>query len=72
LAVFEINATALQKDGKIVGDMAVLRDVTARKRAEEKIQNLYEQEKKERLELEEEAKARAQFINVLAHELRTL
>jgi signal transduction histidine kinase len=32
---------------------------------------VHEEERKQRLELEEESKARAQFINVLAHEMRT-
>ena len=77
-AVIEINAVAVRKEGKIVGDLAILRDITARKQAqvslqesEQRFKALYEQEKKEHAELEEEAKARAQFINVLAHELRT-
>jgi len=34
----EINAVAVRKDGRIVGDLAILRDVTERKRAEEILQ----------------------------------
>jgi signal transduction histidine kinase len=37
----------------------------------DELEMVYGEEKKQRLELEEEAKARAQFINVLAHEMRT-
>jgi PAS domain S-box-containing protein len=70
-AIIEINAVAIRKDGKIVGVLAILREVTERKQSESKIKSLYEEEKRQRQELEEEAKARAQFINVLAHELRT-
>jgi signal transduction histidine kinase len=40
-------------------------------KAEEQIKILYENEKRHGKELEEEGKARAQFINILAHELRT-
>jgi two-component system, OmpR family, aerobic respiration control sensor histidine kinase ArcB len=38
---------------------------------EETFIHLYEMEKKQRLELQEEAKARGMFLDVLAHELRT-
>jgi len=46
-------------------------DITERKKMEDKILELYNQEKKQRQELQEEAKARGLFIDVLAHELRT-
>jgi two-component system phosphate regulon sensor histidine kinase PhoR len=42
-----------------------------RLKAARKIENLYKKEKKHTLELQEEAKARGLFIDVLAHELRT-
>ena len=35
LVTFEVNARALRKDGRIVGDLAILRDVTERKQAEQ-------------------------------------
>jgi len=37
LLTFEISAQPLRKDGKIIGDLGILRDVTARKRADEEI-----------------------------------
>jgi PAS domain S-box-containing protein len=46
-------------------------DVTERKHMEDKILELYEHEKKQREELQEEAKSRSLFIEVLGHELRT-
>jgi PAS domain S-box-containing protein len=49
----------------------VCRDITERKRMEETVLHLYEMEKKQRQELQEEARARGLFIDVLAHELRT-
>jgi len=35
LTTIEINAVAIRRDGKIVGDLAILKDVNERKRAEE-------------------------------------
>ncbi len=49
----------------------VCRDITERKRMEQTVIGLYEKEKKQREELQEEARARGLFIDVLAHELRT-
>jgi PAS domain S-box-containing protein len=49
----------------------ICRDITGRKLMEETFLNLYEMEKKQREELQEEARARGMFIDVLAHELRT-
>ena len=51
--------------------LASIRDITEHKRLEHRLAELYETEKKQRQELEEEEKARSQFINVLGHELRT-
>jgi signal transduction histidine kinase len=42
-----------------------------RKKNAKILEELYNKEREERLELEEEAKARGMFIDVLAHELRT-
>jgi PAS domain S-box-containing protein len=46
-------------------------DVTERKQREEKLHASYQKEKLQREELEEEARLRGHFINILAHELRT-
>ena len=51
--------------------VTVARDVTERKRSEEKLQELYEQERKLRQELEAEMKRRVEFTRALAHELKT-
>ena len=48
----------------------VAHDITKRKEVEEELKKYYEKEKHQRLELEEEAKIRIRFIDVLAHELR--
>jgi PAS domain S-box-containing protein len=46
-------------------------DITERKRQDEQIVALYEKEKQQRETLQEEARVRGMFIDVLAHELRT-
>jgi PAS domain S-box-containing protein len=51
--------------------VTVARDVTERKRSEEKLQELYEQERKLRQELEAEMRRRVEFTRALAHELKT-
>jgi PAS domain S-box-containing protein len=50
---------------------STFRDITERQKAEDQIRELYDKEKAARQELEEEAKARAMFTDILAHELRT-
>lgn len=59
------------KDGHIIANRGVVKDITERKQMEERLRALYEVEKRQREELEEEQKARSQFINVLSHELKT-
>lgn len=49
----------------------ILEDITEKKKLEERVIDLYHKEKKEREELQEEARTRGMFIDVLAHELRT-
>jgi PAS domain S-box-containing protein len=49
----------------------VCRDITERKHMEQTVLGLYEKEKKQKEELQEEARTRGLFIDVLAHELRT-
>jgi signal transduction histidine kinase len=44
---------------------------TKRKQAEEELRRLHEEEKEERIKLEREREERLQFINALAHELKT-
>jgi PAS domain S-box-containing protein len=57
--------------GRIFRIVGVAHDITERKKLEERLQVLYEKEKKEIAELQAETKARGMFIDVIAHELRT-
>jgi PAS domain S-box-containing protein len=61
----------MDERGNILYMDGILEDITERKKMEQRIIDLYENEKKERQELQEEARARGLFTDVLAHELRT-
>ena len=67
----EILAKSLLDDPVVRGIVVNFRDITERKRAEEKLERLYEKEKKLRQQLEEEMKKRVEFTRALAHELKT-
>jgi PAS domain S-box-containing protein len=62
--------TRTEYQGKLAALISV-RDITERKRSENKLQQLYEQERKLRQELEAEMKRRVEFTRALAHELKT-
>jgi len=57
-------------EGRTAG-LVSFRDVTEVKSGEEKMQELYEQEKRLRRKLESEIKRRIEFTRALAHELKT-
>jgi PAS domain S-box-containing protein len=71
IAIFMIAKAIKDKTGRLLFVDGTIEDITERKKMEERIIDLYQMEKKQRQELEEEAKARGMFIDVLAHELRT-
>lgn len=64
---------ALLRDpaGAPTGFIAITRDITERKRSEEKLQELYKQERELREQVEREMKRRVEFTRELAHELKT-
>jgi len=62
--------TRTEYQGKLAALISV-RDISERKRSENKLQQLYEQERKLRQELEAEMKRRVEFTRALAHELKT-
>jgi PAS domain S-box-containing protein len=67
-----ISASVVRDQEKTaIGFVIVGRDMTERHLMEKKIIDLYEKEKAQRLELQEEAETRGLFIDILAHELRT-
>ena len=68
----ELSASVLaDTSGALTGFIAITRDITERKRSEEKLQELYKQERELRQELETEMKRRVEFTRELAHELKT-
>lgn len=68
-----LDAKTLVRDqaGKPLYFDGILEDITVRKRLEDTLKTLYEKERSEHQELQESARARAQFVNVLAHEVKT-
>jgi PAS domain S-box-containing protein len=66
----EIKAALITWGGRNA-TLNFLTDVTRRKQLEEEISDLFQQELQHRQKLEEEARTKNLFIDVLAHELRT-
>ncbi len=61
----------LDAEGKTAGLLGVTRDISERKKSEEKLQELYKQEKELRQQIETEMNRRVEFARALAHELKT-
>jgi PAS domain S-box-containing protein len=65
------NAISLKDvKGVVVGFEGIATDITQQKILAAEIKDLYEKEKSQRQQLEEEAKTRIRFIDLLAHEMR--
>jgi PAS domain S-box-containing protein len=71
IAVSIIAKAIKDEAGRVTHLDGTIEDITERKKMEERIIDLYETEKRQKETLQEEAKARGMFIDVLAHELRT-
>lgn len=72
LVPVEVKFTFLHEpEGKPFGILAMARDVTDRKQAEQRLQELYREEKNLRQELQEEINKRVEFTRALVHELKT-
>ncbi len=69
--VYLVASTVQDESGTPICFMADFVDITERKRAEKKLERLYEKEKKLRQQLEEEMKRRVELTGSLAHELKT-
>ena len=70
--IVSISVTPVADEtGNLLYIDGIMEDITQRKQKEAVLQELYEKEKSQRKELQEEARNRGLFINVLAHELRT-
>jgi signal transduction histidine kinase len=69
--IFQASASCVTDNlNSKLGLVIVARDITEHKNMENQILSLYETEKAQRHELEEEAKTRMLFLDVLGHELR--
>ncbi|HSW57229.1 MAG TPA: PAS domain S-box protein, partial [Dehalococcoidales bacterium] len=66
-----IASVAKDANGAPLYLIVSFQDITGRLKMEKRILDLYEAEKKQREELQEEARMRGMFVDVLAHELRT-
>jgi PAS domain S-box-containing protein len=62
--IFEVRASTISKDGEVVGSVAVVRNVTERKKAEEKLVQQKDQ-------IEELSKTKERFMADMTHELKT-
>ncbi|MDM7999049.1 MAG: response regulator [Dehalococcoidia bacterium] len=67
----EVSSHPLRKDGQVWGMVVVIRDISDRKKAEERLRELYAEERKVRQEIEAEMKRRLEFMRAVAHELKT-
>jgi two-component system KDP operon response regulator KdpE len=67
----EVSSRSLKRDGKAWCMVVVIRDISDRKKAEEKLRELYAEERKVRQEIEAEMKRRLEFMRAVAHELKT-
>lgn len=67
----EVTSKPLRKNGQLWGMVVVIRDISDRKKAEERLRELYAEERKVRQEIEAEMKRRLEFMRAVAHELKT-
>ena len=69
---YDIGLThLLDKDGKDMGQLIVLRDITKRKQVQQELEALYDQERQLRSDLQEEIDNRSKYIRAIIHELKT-
>jgi PAS domain S-box-containing protein len=64
----EINAVAIRREGRVIGDLVILRDMTERKQVQEEIKQLYEQVKAFNVELEKKIKERTRELEIVVKE----
>ena len=67
----EVSSRPLKRNGRVWGMVVVIRDISDRKKAEDRLRELYAEERKVRQEIEAEMKRRLEFMRAVAHELKT-
>jgi PAS domain S-box-containing protein len=66
-----IMSALRDSEGRVIGTLGVARDITERRRAEDKLQELYNKERALRKTVEAEIQKRIEFTRALVHELKT-
>ncbi|MBD3313147.1 PAS domain S-box protein [Candidatus Woesearchaeota archaeon] len=64
ISTFEVNAVPIRSEGKITGDLAVLRDITERKEKEEELRQAYK-------DLKKVDQLKSDILRDTTHELKT-
>ncbi len=65
------STNMIKRDGQVEGILVLMKDITERKRSEEKLAELYKLERDLRQQIEAEMNRRVDFSRTLAHELKT-
>ncbi len=66
-----VTKLLFDENGKPVGTIGTVRDISERKKAEDELQLLYKQERELREQVQEDMKRKIEFTRTLAHELKT-
>lgn len=69
--IIDPSTSLIRRDGQVEGVFVVMKDITERKKSEETMAELYNQEKELRKQIETEMNRRIDFTRILAHELKT-
>ncbi len=69
--IIEPNANLIKRSGQVESVLVLMKDITERKKSEEKLAKLYTQERELRQHIEIEMKRRVDFTRTVAHELKT-
>jgi PAS domain S-box-containing protein len=67
----EVGSKLLKRDGQVWGVVFTIRNISERKKTEERLRDLYAEEKEVRQRIETDMKRRVEFTRAVAHELKT-
>ncbi|MFC2027172.1 ATP-binding protein [Chloroflexota bacterium] len=69
--IIDPSISLIKRDGQVEGVFVMMKDITERKKSEETMAELYNQERELRKQIETEMNRRIDFTRTLAHELKT-